>query len=103
VSFALSHGCAVDFLIDEVDRNAADVDVDVVLVVVSHPLHVLSHPPGATNVAHKPLAKIAWHEISCRVFALLLQRSVEVVVVVVLVVEVVTVVDVVVLVLVDVV
>ena len=88
-------------MVDDLTKD--DVDNDAVLVVVSHPLHVLSHPPGATNVAHKPLAKIAWHAISCRVFVLLLQRSVVVVVVVVIVVEVVTVVDVLVLVLVDVV
>ena len=80
-----------------------ETDVDVVLVVVSHPLHVLSHPPGATRVLHKPLAKIAWHEISSRVFVFLSQRSVVVVVEVVIVVEVVTVVEVLVVVLVEVV
>ena len=35
------------------------VDVDVVRVVLSHLLHVLSQPLGETNVSHKPLAKIA--------------------------------------------
>ena len=30
--------------------------VEVVVVVVSHPLHVLSHLPG--TLAHKPCAKI---------------------------------------------
>ena len=30
-------------------------------MVVSHPLHVLSHPPGATRVLHKPVANIARH------------------------------------------
>ena len=62
------------------------VDVDVVLVVVSHRLHVLSQPPGATRVSHKPLLKIAWHSDSSKLFDLPLQRSVVLVVVDVLVV-----------------
>ena len=37
--------------------NNCNVDVDAMLVVVSHWLHVLSHPP-ATRVSHKPLEKI---------------------------------------------
>ena len=79
--------------------NASDidtlVDVDVVLVVVSHRLHVLSQPPGATRVSHKPLRKIAWHSDSSKLFDLPLQRSV-----VLVVVDVVIVVDVLLLVLV---
>ena len=90
-------------LIAEFNTNTVDVDVDVVLVVVSHLLHVLSHPPGATRMSHKPLAKIPWHVNSSSAFVLLLQRSVVVVVEVVIVVEVVTVVEVLVLVLVEVV
>ena len=62
------------------------VDVDVVVVVVSHRLQVLSQPPGAIRVSHKPFAKIAWHSESSNVFNLPLQRSVVVVVVLVLVV-----------------
>ena len=42
----------------EIDTMVVDVDVDVVLVVVSHPLQVLSHPPGATRVSHKSLTNI---------------------------------------------
>ena len=41
-----------------VDLTKDDVDSDAVLVVVSHPLHVLSHPLGSTRVSHKPLANI---------------------------------------------
>ena len=67
--------------------NTFNVDADVVLVVVSHPLHVLSHPPGATRVSHKLLAKTAWHIDSCSVFVLLSQRSVVVVRVAVVLVE----------------
>ena len=100
MSVTLSHRSR---LITKVTTNTVDVDVDVVLVVMSHPLHVLSHPTGATRVSHKPLAKIAWQVDSSSVFVLLLQRSVVEVVVVVLVVEVVTVVEVLVLVLVEVV
>ena len=33
--------------------------VDVVVVVVSQPLHVLSHSPG--TLEHKPCVKIVWH------------------------------------------
>ena len=78
------------------------------LVVASHWLQVLSHPPGETKVSHKPLVKIAWHDDSGSVFNLPLQRlvvvvKVVVVVVAVVVVVVVTVVEVLVLVLVEVV
>ena len=59
------------------------VDKEAMGVVVSHRLHVLSHPPGATRVSHKPLEKIAWHSESSNVFNLPLQRSVVVVALVV--------------------
>ena len=58
VSTFPSHGSTADALVAVVE-TVVDVEVDVVLVVVSHRLHVLSHPPGATRVSHKPLAKIA--------------------------------------------
>ena len=73
------------------------VVVGVVRVVLSHPLHVLSHPPR-TSVPHKPFAKIAWHNDSSKEFDLPLQRSVVVVVVVTVEVVVVNVVEVLVLV-----
>ena len=40
--------------------NAETVDENVALMVASHPLHVLSHPPEA-SVPHKSYANIAWH------------------------------------------
>ena len=39
-----AHSFTTMVLIAEVEINKVVVDVDVVLVVVSHPLHVLSHP-----------------------------------------------------------
>ena len=42
-----------------VGTNGVDVDMGVIAVVVSHPLHVLSHLLGATRVSHKPFAEIA--------------------------------------------
>ena len=92
----------------DVERGVVVVDVDVVLVVVSHRLQLLSHPPGETRVSHKPFTNIDWHVVKESVFVLLAQRSVvEVVVVVilvlVLVVVMVVVVEVLVLVLVEVV
>ena len=62
-------------LIAEFNTNTVDVDVDVVPVVVSHPLHVLSHAPGAIKVPHKPFEAIPWHVKSSSAFVLLLQRS----------------------------
>ena len=46
--------------------------MDVVLVVVSHPLHVLSHLPG--TLAHKPWAKIVWHLDNENLLRLFAQR-----------------------------
>ena len=74
-------------LIVELLTNTVEVEVDVVLVVVSHRLHVLSHPPGATRVSHRSFTKIAWHADSSSLFFLLIQRSVVVVLVLVLVVK----------------
>ena len=76
------------------------VDIAMVRVVVSHRLHVLSQPPGATRVSHKPLAKMTWHSDSSKEFDLPTQRSVVVDVVVAVEVVVVSVVEVLVLVLV---
>ena len=76
------------------------VVVGVVRVVLSQRLHVLSQPPGATSVSHKPFAKMTWHSDSSREFDLPLQRSVVEVVVVTVDVVVVNVVEVLVLVLV---
>ena len=60
--------------------TAGSIEVTVVVgVVVSHLLHVLSHPPGAIRVSHKPLANIDWHDDRGSVFTLLVQRSVVIV------------------------
>ena len=106
MSLLPSHWSTILVPIADVDQNAVDVDMDVALVVVSHLLHVLSHPPGAIRVSHKPLANIDWHDNRGSVFALWMQRSVVVVVVtvvLVLIVVVVAVVEVLVVVLVEVV
>ena len=59
VSFFPSQGStAAALVLLIVARNGVDVDADVIVVVVSHPLHVLSHPLGATRVSHKPFASI---------------------------------------------
>ena len=81
-------------LSDAVVLNATDIVVGVVLVVVSHPLQVLSHAPGPTSVSHKPLVKITLHNDSCKVFDFPLQRCVVVLVVVLVLVVVVLVVKV---------
>ena len=60
------------------------VDVDVVLVVVSHPLHVLSHSPG--RLEHKPCAKIVSHLNNDNLLRLFAHRCAVLVVVVELVV-----------------
>ena len=46
--------------------------VDVVVVVVSHPLHVLSQSPG--TLAHNPCAKMIWHLESDSLLRLFAQR-----------------------------
>ncbi len=51
-----THSSIVDVLV--VVKMDVLVEVDVVRVVMSHPLHVRSHPPGTTSVPHKPSAAI---------------------------------------------
>ena len=104
VSFFPSHRCVE--VVGKVKASNVNVDVDAVLVVVSHPLQVLSHPPGATRVLHKLCIKTDWHCPRGSVLLLSLQRSVVVVVLkalAVVVLVVVAVVEVLVLVLVEVV
>ena len=47
--------------------------VDVVVLVVSHPLHVLSHSPG--TIEHKPCVKIVWHLNNDNLLRRFTQRS----------------------------
>ena len=54
-----SHSSTADVLRNAEADAVMVVDVDVVRVVLSHLLHVLSQPLGETSVSHKPLAKIA--------------------------------------------
>ena len=46
--------------------------VVVVVVVVSHPLHVLAHSSG--TIEHKPCAKIVWHFDNDNLLRLFAQR-----------------------------
>ena len=48
------------------------VVVVVDVVVVSHPLHVLSHSPG--TLEHKPWAKTVWHFDNDNLLRLFAQR-----------------------------
>ena len=54
-----SHSSTADGLREAETEAVMVVDVNVVRVVLSHLLHVLSQPLGETSVSHKPLAKIA--------------------------------------------
>ena len=45
-------------LVAEVRTYTVNVDMNVVTVAASHPLHVLSHPPGATRVEHNSFLNI---------------------------------------------
>ena len=107
VSVFPSHG-SIDLTLE---TSKGVVDAGAVGLVVSQPLHVLSHPP--IRVPHKPAENIPWHEDRSNEFSLPSQRLVllevvvmvveDVLVVMVDVLVVVTVVDVLVIVLVEVV
>ena len=83
VSLFPAHGFTSKVLTAEVNRDV--VDVTVVLLTVSQPLHVLSHPTGSISVSQRPSKKIFWHNGKGNVFLLFMHVFPVAVVLVVLV------------------